>query len=125
MYPDDSDMNLQDHRILWLRLGQLPSSAHSPCPQQPEEAAAPACFRQGELVPSPRVLLPLPVLGARGESWRGAPWPREGPCGRCPAGGCSCWPTPSSREGEAATGKKAQAGRARQRALSARHSDYN
>lgn len=83
MYPDDSDMKLRDHRILWEVLvinGQLRFLAHTAGALLPAE--------RGVLCPVPRVLLPLPVLGAC--SGRGAPglhnspaaaamWLQEGP----------------------------------------------
>lgn len=66
MYPDDSDMKLRDHRILWEALvtnGQLHFLAHATGALLPAE--------RGVLCSVPRILEPLPVLGAsRGQ---GAP----------------------------------------------------
>lgn len=72
MYPDDGDMKLQDHRILWEVLvinGQLHFLAHTAGALLPAE--------QGVLCPG--VPVPLSVLGAC--SGQGASGLRNSPAG--------------------------------------------
>lgn len=72
MYPDNSDTNLQDHRIsrevlvvnTQLSFAALPARA----PNSRRRQLLLAC-KQGELMPGQRVLVILPVLSACSESW--------------------------------------------------------